>query len=150
MRVNKAKNVKEINICLAAIFCLLFVMSICSAFSGEKWSCALLIVLILFLFSLSILINMEWEINCTGITCYILFGKIKAKTYLWSDFCYIGCLPVLGKGRELTRELIVCAEKKPYKKYSNSNAYSLHGHCLSFENTKENLILFSPYFTGNL
>lgn len=150
MRIKKPNALKDINICLYAIFCLLFILNIHFAFSGEKWDCALLVLLTSILFLLYILINMEWEINYAGITCYILFGKIKVKTYLWSNFCYIGCLLVLGKGRELTRELIVCAEKKPYKKYSNSIAYTLRGHYLSFENTKENLKLFSPYFNGHL
>lgn len=78
------------------------------------------------------------------------FGKIKVKTYLWSNFCYVGSLLVLGKGRTLTSEMIVCAENKPYKKFSNSIAYALHGHYLSFENNEENRKIFSPYFTGQL
>ena len=57
---------------------------------------------------------------------------------------------MLGKGRTLTSEMIVCAENKPYKKFSNSIAYALHGHYLSFENNEENRKIFSPYFTGQL
>ena len=148
MKIKKAKNLKEINICLYAFFGVLLILAIRSAFSCEKWDCAVLGLLMLFL--LFRLINLEWEVNCAGITCYILFGKIKVKTYLWSNFCYVGSLLVLGKGRTLTSEMIVCAENKPYKKFSNSIAYALHGHYLSFENNEENRKIFSPYFTGQL
>ena len=120
MKIKKAKNLKEINICLYAFFGVLLILAIRSAFSGEKWDCAVLGLLMLILFLLFMLINLEWEVNCAGITCYILFGKIKVKTYLWSNFCYVGSLLVLGKGRTLTSEMIVCAENKPYKKFSNS------------------------------
>lgn len=115
MKIKKAKNLKEINICLYAFFGVLLILAIRSAFSGEKWDCAVLGLLMLILFLLFMLINLEWEVDCAGITCYILFGKIKVKTYLWSNFCYVGSLLVLGKGRTLTSEMIVCAENKPYK-----------------------------------
>ena len=98
----KAKNLKEINICLYAFFGVLLILAIRSAFSGEKWDCAVLGLLMLILFLIFMLINLEWEVNCAGITCYILFGKIKVKTYLWSNFCYVGSLLVLGKGRTVT------------------------------------------------
>lgn len=146
MRIKKSKISKEINICLCVFFCLLLAFSIWSVFSPQKWDFAILITLMLILFGLYQLINLEWEINSSGIACYVFFGKIKAKTYSWSDFSYIGDLLVVGKGRTLTKKMIVCAEKKPFKKYSNSSAYTLHGHYLSFESTKENQKLFSPYF----
>lgn len=150
MRIKKQKNLKEINTCLYAFSGVLLILGIRYAFSGEKWDCAVLGLLMLILFLLFMLINLEWEVNCAGITCYTLFGKVKVKTYLWSNFCYVGSLLVLGKGRTLTSEVIVCAENKPYKKFSNSMAYALHGHYLSFENNEENRKIFSLYFTGQL
>lgn len=75
MKIKKAKNLKEINICLYAFFGVLLILAIRSAFSGEKWDCAVLGLLMLILFLLFMLINLEWEVNCAGITCYILFGK---------------------------------------------------------------------------
>lgn len=150
MRIKKEKNLKKINICLLALFCVLSILSIISAFSNEKMDFMLLISLTFILFFLAMLINMEWEVNRYGITCYIFWGKVKVKTYSWSRFCYIGDLLMLGKGRTLTKKMIVCAVNKPYKKYSNSTAYALHGRYLSFENTTENQSAFSPYFTGQL
>lgn len=149
MRIRKAKELKKINICLCAIFCLLLIACVCSAFFDEKWD-FILLALFIFVLLLYTLINTEWEVSCAGVACYILFGKVKVKSYPWSSFCYIGSLLVLGKGRPLTREMIVCAEDKPYREYSNSSAYTLRGRYLAFENTEENRRIFASYFIGNI
>lgn len=146
MRIRKSKEIRRINTCLFLFFCLLAVFGIWSFFSPQRWELAILLPLMFILFLLHLLINLEWEVSSSGISCYAFWGKVRVKTCPWSDFSYIGPLPVLGRGRTPTKKMLVCAEKMPFKQYSNSSAYSLHGHYLAFGDTEENRELFSPYF----
>lgn len=146
MRIKKSKEIKNVNICLYVLFCLLTIFGVWSFFSPQKWDLTSLVFLIFIVFILYLLINLEWEVSFSGIICFAFWGKIKVKSYLWSDFSYIGPLLVVGKGREFTNKMLVCAEQKPFKRYVNSSAYTLRGHYLAFEDTEENRKLFSPYF----
>ena len=75
-----------------------------------------MIVLILFLSSLSILINMEWEINCTGITCYILFGKIKSKNLFMVRFLLYWLFACIRKGKGIDERINRMRRKETIQK----------------------------------
>ena len=77
MKIKKQKNLKEINICLYAFFGVLLILAIRSAFSGEKWDCAVLGLLMLILFLLFMLINLNGKSIAPVLHAISFLGRLK-------------------------------------------------------------------------
>ena len=50
MRIKKSKEIKNVNICLYVLFCLLTIFGVWSFFSPKKWDLASLVFLIFIVF----------------------------------------------------------------------------------------------------
>lgn len=147
MRLKKEQNVKECTICLMGIAVMLLAFFFYSLFAPERWLAPAVALMFFLVLSFAVFLNAQWEIAPSGISMYLFFGKMKAKSYSWEEFRFVSVYPVLGNGRRPEREMIVCAAEEPVKKYKNSRSCMLKGKHLCFENTEENRLIFSPYFT---
>lgn len=68
----------------------------------------------------------DYLVNETGIRELGLFGKVKLKQYLWSDFAFVGVLDLKARyWDEPEGPTIVCSTFIPKMKYSNSTQYVL-------------------------